>query len=70
MRIPFKIGLPIMTFAVVWGFIGVFGGMFTFMENQQLGTAMFITGLIGWCVPAIMEYIEEGEVDLRPRFMK
>ncbi len=62
--------LPVMLFAVAWGFIGVFGGMFTFMDNPQLGMAMFITGLIGWCVPALVEFIEEGSVDLKPRFMK
>ncbi len=63
--------LPVMIIAVAWGFIGVFGSMGVFMSgNPQLAMIMFGTGLLGWCVPAIVEFIEEGSVDLRPRFMK
>jgi len=68
--------LPVMLVSVAWGFIGVFGSIAyilpnpTVEQNGTLGMIMLMTGLLGWSVPAIVEFIEEGSVDLRPRFMK
>ena len=62
-----------MTFAIVWGFIGVFWAFMMLLAKDQpfeIIALTGITGLIGWCVPAIIEFIDEGEVDLRPRFLK
>lgn len=61
-----------MTSAAAWGFIGVFGGMVKlFSGESQLGILMLVTGLIGWCVPMIVEGIEERKIpDLTPRFLR
>lgn len=61
-----------MTFAVGWGFIGMFWGVLMFLANDQPFEIMLLvggTGIFGLCVPAIIEGID-GCLDLTPRFLK